>query len=215
MGSPPSALGLLGPAVHGWARRAVTTVKWLLGAQRWPEPFRASAAVLLAAGNGAWAALLHPSLAGPLAALAGCGVLAVAGGALTRNFVPVAVGVGLLGAEYLAGQAGRPVSVAGASAFGVLLLVACELTWWSAELSARSSWSKKVRRERWVWLAGTAGGAFAAGVVVGLAGISGVGPGTTVAAAGAASLLVVALALASWAREVSGRSAVDEKAPRR
>ena len=204
MGSPPSALGLLGPAVHGWARRAVATVKWVLGAQRWPEPLRALSAVFLAAGDAIWAALLHPSLARPLAALAACGVLAVAGGVLTRNFVPVTVGVGLLGAEYLAGQVGRPVSVAGASAFGAILLVACELAWWSAELSARSSWGKKVRRERWVWLAGTALGAFAAGVVVGLAGISGVGPGTTVAAAGAASLLVVALALASWARDISG-----------
>ena len=204
MGSPPSALGLLGPAVHGWARRAVATVKWVLGAQRWPEPLRALSAVFLAAGDAIWAALLHPSLARPLAALAACGVLAVAGGVLTRNFVPVTVGVGLLGAEYLAGQVGRPVSVAGASAFGAILLVACELAWWSAELSARSSWGKKVRRERWVWLAGTAAGAFSAGVVVGLAGISGIGPGTTVAAAGAASLLVLALALASWARDVSG-----------
>lgn len=204
MGTPPSAIGLLGPAVHGWVRRARVTLKWAFGARRWPEPLRASSAVLVAAADGAWAALLHPALAGPLGLLAGVAVLAVAAGLLTRNFVPVAVGVGLLGAEYLAGQAGRAVSVVVASAFAALLLTTCELAWWSLELASRSSWGKAAKRERWVWLVGLAVAGFVVGVVVGLAGVSGLGPGTVVAAAGAVSALVVALAVASWARDVSG-----------
>lgn len=205
MGSPPSALGLLGPAAHGWARRVAATLKWAISARRWPEPRRALAAVVLAGADGAWAALLHPSLGGPLGVLAGCGVLAALIGVVSRKFPPVAVGVGLLGAEYLAGQAGRPPSVAVASAFGSLLLISCELAWWSAELSARSSWDKQRRRERWVWLVGLAGGGFVTGVVVGLAGVSGLGRGAAVAVGGAVAGLVLALALASWVRNVSGR----------
>ena len=205
MGSPPSALGLLGPAAHGWARRAGAALRWALGARRWPEPFRASAAVVLAGGDGAWAALLHPSLAGPLGLLAGAGVTAVAVGVLARGFAAVSAGAALLGAAYLAGAVGRPVSVAVASAFATVLLVVCELAWWSAELSARSAWKREHRRRRWLWVGALAGGGFAVGVVVGLAGVSGVGPGTVVAVAGAVSAVVVALAAASWVRDLSGR----------
>ena len=214
MGTPPSAIGLLGPAVHGWVRRARVTLRWAFSARRWPEPFRASSAVLLAAADGVWAALLHPSLAGPLGLLAGVAVLAVAAGLLGRNFVPLAVGVGLLGAEYLAGQAGHPVSVVIASAFAAVLLTTCELGWWSLELASRSSWGKEAKQERWLWIAGLAAAGFVVGVVVGLAGVSGLGPATVVAAAGAVSALVVALAVASWARDVSGGDSADS-APKR
>ena len=205
MGSPPSALGLLGPAAHGWARRGGAALKWALGARRWPEPLRASAAVALAAGDGAWAALLHPALAGPLGLLGGAGVVAVAVGVLARGFAAVSTGAALLGAAYLAGAVGRPVSVVVASAFATVLLLVCELAWWSAELSARSAWKRAHRRRRWLWVSGLAAGGFGVAVVVGLAGLSGVGPGTVVAVAGAMSAVVVALAVASWVRDLSDR----------
>ena len=205
MGSPPSAFGLLGPATAGRLRRAAQAARWVVGARRWPEPWRASAAAALGVAEGAWAVLLHPSLAGPLGLLAGVGTVLVALGMVARKFWAVAGGAAFLGAAYLAGQAGRPVSVAVASAFGTGLFVICELAWWSEELSARSAWGREALRRRWGSLAGLAGGGFALGVVVGLVGVTGLRPGTAVAVAGGVSALLVALAVVAWVRDLSGR----------
>lgn len=204
MGSPPSALGLLGPATAGWLRRTARSARWAVASRRWFEPLRGAAAVALAALDAAWAASLRPSLAGPLAIVGGFAVLAVAAGVLVRRPAPVAAGTALLGAEYLASQAGRPVSVVVAAAFGAVLLAFNELAWWSAELSARTSWGRSELRGRWVALSALAGGGFALGVVVGLVGVARLGPAPVIAVAGAACALLVALAVVSWVRDVSG-----------
>ncbi len=206
MGSPPSALGLLAPARYRWARRAARSAQWALSARRWPEPRRAAGAVALAALDGAWAALLRPQLSGLLAVLGALALLAVLAGVLARRLRPVTVGLGLLGAEYMVSQAGRAVSVVVAAAFGAVLLAVAEMAWWSAELAARSLWARRELRRRWAVLAGLVGGSFALGVVVGVAGVAQLRPAAAVAVAGAVGGLVVALAVATWVRDLSGGS---------
>jgi len=203
VGSPPSALGLLEPARGSWAARAARNARLAMGATRWPDLLRASAAVLLSALDGAWAAALRPALAGPLALLGAAGVLGALAGTLARRFVPVGVGLVLLGAEYLASEAGRPVSVAVAAAYGTVLLAVAELAWWSVELSARSSWARSELRRRWALLGGLLGGAFAASVVVGAVGIARLRPPGALAGAGVVGALVVAFAVTTWVREIS------------
>jgi hypothetical protein len=204
VGSPPSALGLLGPASDGRLKRAAQATRWAFGTRRRPEPLRASAAVALSVAESVWAVLLHPSMARALGLLCGLAVAGVAAGVLARKFWSVAAGAVLLGAGYLAGQAGRPVSAAVASVFATGLFLICELAWWSEELSARSAWARDVLRRRWALLAGLGGGGFMLGVFAGLAGIAGLGPGTAVAAAGGIGALLGALAVVVWLRELSG-----------
>jgi hypothetical protein len=205
VGSAPSALGLLGPATASWARRAAQGAKWALARRRWPDPLRGAAALALTALDAAWAALLRPSLAGLLALLGAFALLSVAAGVASRKLGPVTAGVALLGAEYLASQSSQPVSVVPAAAFSVVLLAAMELAWWSSELSVRSAWERSAQRWRWALLAGLVVGAFALGVVVGLAGVSGLGPAPVMAVAGGLCAFLAALMVVSSVRNVSER----------
>ena len=205
MGSPPSALGFLAPARAGLAGRLVRNARLAIGSQHWPDPKRAAGAIALAALDGAWAAALRPALSGLLALVGSVAFLAVFGGLLARRYVVVVVGLSLLGAEYLVSQAGRPVSVVVAAAFGTVLLATGELAWWSAELSVRSLWGLQEVRRRWGVLVVLVGGGFALSVVVGVAGVARLRPPAAVAVAGALAGLVAALSVASWVREVVGR----------
>lgn len=205
MGTAPSALGLLGPATEGWLRRAMGWARLAARQRRWPEPLRATAALALAACGGAWPALARPSSQGLLGLLGASALVGVFIGLFVRKLAPVAVAAALLGAEYLASQVGRPVAVVPTAGFAALLLALTELAWWAEELSVRPVLGPGVLRRRWALLATLVGEAFVLGVVVGLAGIAGLGPGSVAAVAGAAGALAMAFALASLVRDLSGR----------
>jgi hypothetical protein len=204
MVSSPGTLGFVAAGPVARVKRSVRAMRGQVHDWRRPEPRRALAAIASSLGAGAWAVALRPSLAGLLIPLTSCALVAVAAGVITRRFVVVTIGVLLFGASYLSGLYDRPVSVAAAAAYGTLLLVISELAWWSAELSTRAVWGPSVQGQRWVVLATLWAGGFVVAVVAGLVGVAGLGPGTTIVAAGALSALLLATVVASWVRRLVG-----------
>jgi hypothetical protein len=202
--SSPGTLGFVTTGPVARLKRAGRAVRGQVHDWRRPEARRAAGAIFLSIGAGAWAVALRPSLAGLLIPLTSCALVAVAAGLAARRFVLVTLGVALFGASYLSGLYNRPVSVAAAAAFGTLLLAVTELAWWSVELSTRAVWVPSVQGQRWVVLATLWAGGFVTAVVAGLVGVAGLGPGTTVVAAGGVSALLLAIVVASWVRRLGG-----------
>jgi hypothetical protein len=133
-------------------------------------------------------------------ALAAVGVLLVAG-ATAACHLPAAVGgLGLLGLAYLAGRAGRPVSVLPAAGFGCLLLLAAELVALSSELAVRSDWSGRAMGERAAAIVAVVGGALPLAWLAGEAGSARLGSALPTVVAGGGGLLVLVALLARQAR---------------
>jgi hypothetical protein len=204
MVSSPGSPELVVPEELSRPRRALGEVSAAVRNWRFPDPGRAAGAVVLSASAGTWAVALRPGLAPLLVPLGIAGVVAVAGGVLACRFLPVTIGIGLLGAAYVSGQHGRPVSVIVAAAFGSVLLAITELAWWSAELSTRSVWDRSVKWQRWLVLAGLWFGGFAVAVVAGLVAVAKLAPSLTVVAAGAISALLLSFVVVSWVRRLVG-----------
>ncbi len=206
MVSSPGPPELVVPDELSRPRRALDEARTAVRAWRFPDPGRATGAVVLSVAAGAWAVALRPGLAPLLVPLGVAGVVAVAGGVLARRFLPVTIGICLLGAAYVSSQHGRPVSVIVAAAFGSVLLAITELAWWSAELSTRSVWDGSVKWQRWLVLVGLWFGGFAVAVLAGAVAVARVGASLTVVAAGAISALLLSFVVVSWVRRlVSGR----------
>ncbi len=168
--------------------------------RRWPEPRSAAAGVASACAGGGWAVAASPRLAGALVPLAVVGALLVAGATVARHLPTAAGGLGLLGLAYLAGRAGRPVSVLPAAGFGCLLLLAAELVALSSELAVRSDWSGRALVERAGAIAAVVGGALPLAWLAGEAGLARLGSALPVVVAGGGGLLALVGLVARQAR---------------
>ena len=165
-------------------------------------------AVGLAALAGAWTAG-RSSSTGELAMLvmAGCAVLAL--GVLARRPALVTIAALVLGAVHVISRVGHDVSVISTVAFGVALLIALELAWWSIDLHPSVHWEQRANARRARDIGAVAAGGAALAGAAGVTAVAGTNAGAAVFLAGMAAAPAVVWFGAAAARTATGRRKLD------